>query len=197
MRKLLILFTTLLLLMPYALSSDNTEDIQNISDQANFLYAQNEINEAKTKLLSIKENDRTAQNWLLIGNILQDQGKVDEAVYMYTKAIQTDGNYYKAYYNIGNIYLNDGKPNIAAEQFKKVIKIKPDFAYGHYNLACAYIKLGKYSKARFELYTAIELKNTVPEFHYNLAYVLKKLNKEKEALKYLEYYNKLMENNYV
>jgi len=198
MKKLLILFILTIAIVPtgFAQNSD-ISDIQTTSEQANVLYAQNEINEAKTKLLSINENDRSAQNWLLIGNILQDQGKIDEAVFMYNKAIQKDENYYKAYYNLGNIYLNDGRPNMAIEQYKKAVKIKPDFAYGHYNLACAYIKLGKYSKARFELYTAIELKNTVPEFHYNQAYVLKQLNKEKEAKKYLEYYNKLMENNYV
>ena len=61
---------------------------------------------------------------------------------MYNKAIEVDGDFFKAYYNLGNIYLNDGKPNMAIEQYKKVIKLKPDFAYAHYNLGCAYIKLG-------------------------------------------------------
>ena len=83
---------------------------------------------------------------------------------------------------------------MAIEQYKKVIKLKPDFAYAHYNLGCAYIKLGKYSKAKYELLTAIDLKNTVADFHYNLAYVYKQLNKEKTAKIYIEYYNKLKEN---
>ena len=174
-----------------------SEQYQSVTEQANVLYAQNDIKQAQEQLLSIPEEERTAQNWLLIGNILQDQGKENEAVFMYNKAVQTDEKYYKAYYNLGNIYLNNNKPNMAEEEFKKAIKYKPDYAYAHYNLACAYIKSGKYSKARYELYTAIELKNTVPEFHYNQAFVLKKLNREKEAKKYLEYYNKLMENNYV
>lgn len=170
-----------------------SEQYQNITNQANVFYAGNDINSAFNLFLSIPEEDRSPQNWLLLGNILQDQGKLDQAEFMYNRAIQIDDTFYKAYYNLGNIYLQDGKPNMAIEQYKKVIKLKPEYAYAHYNLACAYIKLEKYGKAKFELLTAIDLKNTVPDFHYNLAYVYKKLNKEKTAKTYIEYYNKLIE----
>ncbi len=171
-----------------------SEQFQNISNQANVLYAENDIKNAFNLFLSIPEDERTAQNWLLLGNILQDQGKIDEAIFMYNKSIQTDETFYKAYYNLGNIYLQDGRPNMAIEQYKKVIKLKPEYAYAHYNLGCAYIKLGKYGKAKYELLTAIDLKNTVADFHYNLAYVYKQQNKEKQAKIYLDYYNKLIEN---
>ena len=49
-------------------------------------------------------------------------------------------------------------------------------------------------KAKFELLTATDYKNNVADFHYNLAYVYKKLNKEKQAKTYMEYYNKLIDN---
>lgn len=171
-----------------------SEQYVNTSNQANIFYAGNDIKSAFNTLLSIPEEERTAQNWLLLGNLLQDQGKLDEASFRYTRAIQVDDTYYKAYYNLGNIYLQDGRPNMAIEQYKKVIKLKPEYPYAHYNLGCAYIKLGKYSKAKWELLTAIDLKNTVADFHYNLAYVYKKLNKEKQAKTYIEYYNKIIDN---
>lgn len=166
----------------------------NTTNQANVLYAENDIKGAFNLFLTIPEEERTAQNWLLLGNILQDQGKIDEAIFMYNKAIDIDDNYYKAHYNLGNIYLNDGRPNMAIEEYKKVIKLKPEYAYAHYNLGCAYIKLGKYSKAKYELLVATDYKNNVADFHYNLAYVYKKLGKEKQAKTYLEYYNKLIDN---
>lgn len=190
-----ILFILILLLIPNSIwATPDTPDYQDISNQATILYAGNDIKNSLELFLSIPEDKRTTQNWLLLGNIMQDQGKNDEAVFMYKKAIQLDEKFYKAYYNLGNIYLKDSKPNMAIEQYKKVIKLKPEYAYAHYNLACAYIKLGKYSKAKYELLTAIDLKNTVADFHYNLAFVYKKLNKEKDAKRYIEYYNKLMEN---
>lgn len=172
------------------------EEFQSITNEANVFYAENNIKEAERLLLTIPDDERSPQNWLLLGNILQDQGKINEAIFMYKLASETDPKYYKAYYNLGNIYLQEGKINMAIEEYKKTIKYKSDYPYAHYNLACAYIKQEKYSKAKFELYNALDLKNTVPEFHYNLAFVLKKLGKEKDAKTYLEHYNKLMENNY-
>ena len=174
-----------------------TEEFQNISNEASVFYAENNIEKALELFLTIPEDQRSPQNWLLLGNILQDQGKIDEALFMYQKAINVDNKFYKAYYNLGNLYLKEGKINMAIAEYKKAIKIKPEYAYAHYNLACAYIMQEKYFKAKYELYLATDYKNTVPEFYYNLAYVLKKLNKEKDAKKYLEYYNKLMEQNYV
>lgn len=174
-----------------------TKENQDLSYEASIIYAENNIEKALDIFLSIPEDQRTPQDWLLIGNILQDKGKLEEAEFMYKKAANTDDKYFKAYYNLGNIYMQTGKTNMAIEEYKKAVKIKPEYAYAHYNLGCAYISQGKYSKAKYELYTATDLKNTVPEFYYNLALVLKKLNKEKDAKKYLEYYNKLMEQSYV
>ena len=194
---LLFFTTTCNAITPFKKDTKNTntvvqsEKYLNISNQANVFYAENDIKSAFNLFLTIPEEERTAQNWLLLGNILQDQGKLDEAVFMYNKAIEVDNNFYKAHYNLGNIYLNDGRPNMAIEEYKKVIKIKPEYAYAHYNLGCAYIKLGKYNKAKYELLTATDYKNNVADFHYNLAYVYKKLNKAKQAKTYMEYYNKL------
>ena len=195
MRRFLYTLTALLILTancsdaialkPNSKQQNNTivqsEKFVNITNQANVLYAENDIKGASNLFLTIPEEERTAQNWLLLGNILQDQGKLEEATFMYNKAIEVDDKYYKAYYNLGNIYLNDGRPNMAVEKYKKVIKIKPEYAYAHYNLGCAYIKLEKYGKAKFELLTATDYKNNVADFHYNLAYVYKKLGKEKQA----------------
>ena len=208
MRRFLYTLTALLILTancsdaialkPNSKQQNNTivqsEKFVNITNQANVLYAENDIKGAFNLFLTIPEEERTAQNWLLLGNILQDQGKLEEATFMYNKAIEVDDKYYKAYYNLGNIYLNDGRPNMAVEEYKKVIKIKPEYAYAHYNLGCAYIKLEKYGKAKFELLTATDYKNNVADLDYKLAYVYKKLGKEKQAKTYLEYYNKLIDN---
>jgi len=169
-----------------------TKSESTISREATVFYAENNIQNAFDLLLSIPEEERTPQNYLLLGNILHDQGKNNEAIFMYNKAVLADEKFYRAHYNLGTIYLEDERPNLAIEQFKKVVKLKPDYAYAYYNLGCAYIKIGDIKKARTEFLRAIDIKNTVPEFHYNLAYVYKKLKNEKNANLYLDYYNKLM-----
>jgi len=164
------------------------------SEQAKLLYADANINESFDLLLSIPEDERTAENWLLLGNILQDKGRNDDAIFMYTQSILKDDKFYKAYYNLGNSYLEAGKPNMAIVEYKNVLKLRNDYAYAYYNLGCAYVKLGEYKKARNAFLDAIYYKNNEPDFHYNLAYVYKKLNKQKDAEVYLQFYNKLKEN---
>ena len=187
MKKIVLLALLIFISLP-AIAADDT-----LNEQAKLLYADNNITESFNALLSIPEEERTAENWLLLGNILQDKGRNDDAVFMYTQSILKDDKFYKAHYNLGNCYLNDDKPNMAIEEYKKVLKIRPEYAYAHYNLGCAYIKLGKYKKAKNALLDAIYFKNTEPDFYYNLAYVYKKLNKAKDAQAYTEIYNKLIE----
>ena len=165
------------------------------SQQANLFYNDNDIKKAFDILLNIPEAKRTAQDWLLLGNILQEQGRSSDAIFMYQRANLTDPKFYKSYYNLGNIYLADEKPFLAIENYRKANRANPEFAYAYYNLGCAYIQTGDLKKAKIAFLKAIEIKNTEPDFHYNLAYVYKKLSKPKLAKQYLGFYNKLMQPN--
>ncbi len=165
------------------------------SEQAILLYNENNSKNAFETLLKIKEADRTAQDWILLGNLLQDQDKISDAVFMYKRAISINPKFYKAYYNLGNIYLEEEKPYLAIENYRKANKLNPEFPYAYYNLGCAYLKSGNLKKAKIAFLKSIEIKNTEPDFHYNLAYTYKMLKKTKLAKKYLGFYNKLIENN--
>lgn len=169
------------------------DDEMSLSEQAVILYNENNLTAAFDTLLKIKEADRTALDWVLLGNILQDQVKVSDAVFMYQRAIIVDPKCYKAYYNLGNIYLEEDKPNLAIENYRKANKINNQFAYAYYNLGCAYLKLGETNKAKIAFLKAVELKNTEACFHYNLAYTYKLLKNTKLSKQYLDNYNKLME----
>lgn len=165
-----------------------------INEQAKLLYAENRIEEAFNLLLTIPPEARTPLNWLLLGNILQDKGRDEDADFMFSQAQMNDSSFYKAVYNLGNLYLEQDKPNMAIGQFKRVIKLKPDFSYAYYNMGCAYLKLGNLKEARKNFLTAIDYNPAAADFHYNMAYVSKKLNKPKDAELYLNYYNKIIEN---
>lgn len=188
MKKFLIVTALLLTSIIPALGAENNE----IDIRINSLYAANQIDNAFNLLLSIPQEERTSQQWLIMGNIMQDNGKGGDAEFMYEHAISADQRNYKALYNLANLHLANGKPNMAILNYKAALKIKNDFAYAHYNLGCAYIKIGEFRKAKNALLDAIYFKSTEPDFHYNLAYVYKKLNKPKDAAMYLEYYNKLI-----
>lgn len=172
---------------------DPTKEIVKSNEQANIYYNANDVNKALEVLLAIPEEQRSAQDWLLIGNILQDQEKTTDAAFMYQRAIMINPDYYKSYYNLGNIYLGEEKPYMAIENFKKAAKLNPEFAYAYYNIGCAYLQAGNLKKAKLYFLKAISIKNTEPNFHYNLAYTYKKLNNQKLALRYYEFYEKILE----
>ncbi len=200
MKKLLIIllilcgaFTnTVFAAVPWKKNEVQEVAVDPTSEQAKALYAQNDIDGAFKLLQGKPEESRSAEDWLLIGNILQDKDKIDEAVYMFNKSIQTDPKYYKAHYNLGYIYLIQEKPNMALDEFKKSVKYKDDFAYGYYNIGCAYLKLKEYRNARYNFFRALDLKNNEPNIYYNLAYTFKMLNNEKQSKTYLDLYNQMM-----
>lgn len=163
-----------------------------LSQQATAFYSDNNFHKTMELLLQIDEKERSGQDWLLLGNLLEEKGEKQNAIFMYQKAINADEKYYKPYYNLANLYLDDDKYSLAVENYQKAIKLKKDNPYIHYNLACTYIKLAEIKKAKTELIKAVSLKNNIPEIHYNLAYVYKCLNKPKIAQEYLNNYNKLM-----
>ena len=184
--KKIVLLSLLVLTMQGVYSAENT-----LSQQATAFYSDNNYNETMNLLLQIKEDERTAQDWLILGNVLADKGEVENAVFMYQKAISTDPKFYKAYYNLANYYVERGQFNLAISNYKKAIKLKQDNPYIYYNLACAQIKQKELKKARANLNKAIMYKSDVPEFHYTLAYVYKELKNEKNGEIYLKNYKKL------
>ena len=180
-----------MLLISGSVYAENT-----LSQQATAFYSDNNFQKTMELLLQIEENERSAQDWLLLGNLLDEKGEQEQAVFMYQKAINVNPKYYKAYYNIANIYLGQNKYSMAIENYKKAAKLNQTNPYVYSNLACAYLKQGKLREAKNALIKAITLKNDIPEIHYNLAYVYKSLNKPKLAQTYLDNYNKLTSNDY-
>lgn len=169
------------------------EQVDPVSEQARVLYAQNSIDDAYKLLQNKKEDERSAQDWLMMGNILQDKDKIDEAIFMFKQSLLKDPKYYKAHYNLGYIYFIQDKPNLALAEFKQAVKYNPTFSYGYYNIGCTYLKLKNYRTARYNFFKAMDLRANEPNIYYNLAYCYKMLNNEKKAQTYLDLYNKMME----
>ena len=102
------------------------------------------------KILQINEKDRTAQDWLLLGNVMADSMKMEDAVYMYKKAIQKDKKCYRAYYNLGNYYFDHGKYEEAMENYTKAYKLQPENPYICYNIGCTALKQNDLIKAKLQ-----------------------------------------------
>lgn len=168
-----------------------TEEVKNTSAEAVILYNCNNIDEAMMVLKSIPEEKRTALDWLLMGNIYQDNDEIENAAIMFKKSTLVDLKFYRGYYNLAYLYLQDENPKEAIKLLKIALRYKPDFSYAYYNLGTAYIKIGDLKKARNALLKAIEHKGDYANAYYNLVYVYSELGNTKKAEEYLKLYNEL------
>jgi tetratricopeptide (TPR) repeat protein len=77
-----------------------------------------------------------------LGTAYMYQGKIEEAVVNYNRAIQIKPDYAMAYYNLGIAYGNRGMHDEAIQKFRKAIALEPEMADAHFNLGVAYANKG-------------------------------------------------------
>src|SRR5262249_35734033 len=69
-----------------------------------------------------------------LGVVLNDQGKLEEAIAAYRQAIRIKPDFAEAYSNLGNSLSDQGKVDEAIAAYRQAIGIRPDFPEAHSNL---------------------------------------------------------------
>ncbi len=102
-----------------------------------------------------------------LGVSLVTEGKIEEAIGHYSRAIRlspSDGQHYN---NRGNAYLKLEQYQRAIEDYDQAIRLKPDDAITYYNRANAYYNLHQYQQAIEDYNQAIRLKPDDPKAYNN------------------------------
>ena len=73
-----------------------------------------------------------------MGNVLKDQGKLDEAIASYNKALALKPDHSKIYNNKGAALRDQGKLDEASEAYNKAVSLKPDYVDAHFNMGKLY-----------------------------------------------------------
>ena len=82
-----------------------------------------------------KEFPQSFLLWNLLGATNNAQGKPDEAIAAYNKALLIKPDYAEVHNNMGNALRAQGKPDEAIAAYNKALLIKPDSAEAHRNLS--------------------------------------------------------------
>jgi tetratricopeptide (TPR) repeat protein len=82
-----------------------------------------------------------------LGTLLLVQGKPDEAIASFTKAIELDPKLALAHNNVGFALGSQGKVDEAIACYKKAIQLDPKYVNAHFNLGKALSKKGKVNEA--------------------------------------------------
>ena len=136
----------------------------------------------KVYLYSLNEKQTLSLQYLNLGIVYNDLGRREEAITVYTKAIELNPKYAGAYNNLGNVYDDLGKKEEAVGAYKKVIELNPKDASAYSNLGNLYDDLGKKEEAVGAYKKAIELNPKDADAYYNLGAVYQALWRTEEAI---------------
>jgi len=152
------------------------------------LYKSGKLNVAEKEAAEQIKND--SNNYILfniLGAILTDQKKLNEAIIKYKKSIEINPDYAEGYNNLGSVLYKLKKFDESIEAYKKAIKIKPNFAEGYNNLGITFKEIGKYDESIEAYKKAIKIKPNFAEAYNNIGIVYKELKKfEKSVNNYLK-----------
>jgi Tfp pilus assembly protein PilF len=111
------------------------------------------------------------ETYFYMGETQREQGRVDEAVEYYRKALQPkldDSIRYLVYNNLGAVLVKQGKLDEAIEQYKEAIRLRPDYPLVYNNLGTALLEQGKVDEAIVQYNEALRLKPDFAEARKNL-----------------------------
>ena len=126
----------------------------------------------------------TASAYKMLGNILQRQGKLTDAMGFYAEALTRQPSSPEIYSNLGSLYARKQDWEQAIAYFQKAIDRAPDFAMAYSNLAKVWKKLGKSDEELACLQTALQLQPEIgsAHSHYRIAQSLEEKGKAEAAI---------------
>ena len=124
----------------------------------------------------------------LLGLVLFQAEKNDEAEELIQKAISIDNKVALYHANLGRVLKSKNHDLAAVEAFREAIQLSPNDAVLHADLASALIGIGDADGARARAHLALELSPDLAEAHLNLGLALQELHgpTDEEAQKHLK-----------
>ncbi len=128
----------------------------------------------------------TPRNHYNLANALADEGRADEAITHYRRAIAGDPSLAPAHFNLGNLLMARAEVDAAIDEFRAAVKAKPDFAAADVNLGHALEAKGRMDDAMtaYRQAFAVDPRNALG--HASLAAILATRGERDEAIAQLD-----------
>ncbi len=129
------------------------------------------------------------RNFVTLGNLLRDRGRIVAASYEYKKAYDEDPFSVVTMTKLAYSYMMLGKIDKAIEILDETKEMYPDYPTTLYRLGFAYMEKEDYEKSIYYFKQSIRVNPFIPFVRENLTHLYDKLGKKEEAEKQREYLN--------
>ncbi|HEY6626494.1 MAG TPA: tetratricopeptide repeat protein [Ignavibacteriaceae bacterium] len=145
------------------------------------MYSQAELGLKTIKDVFKKKIMRETGIHIFKGVYYDEQGKFEQAISEYVKAIEVNPNYEVAYNNRGMSYYNQGEYERAISDYTKAIGLNPKYADAYNNRGIVYYEQGQNNQAISDYTMAIELNASYAKAYHNrgLLYIVVLKDNEK------------------
>ncbi|MHB8834966.1 MAG: tetratricopeptide repeat protein [Candidatus Methylomirabilia bacterium] len=129
----------------------------------------------------------TEGNWFAENNygvFLDRQGKRDEAITHYAKALAIRPSFSQAHNNWGAALASQKRLGEAIDHYREAIRLMPDSATAFFNLGAALAGQGKFEEALADYSRALILGSEKVATHFSMGVVLESLRKSDEAARH-------------
>jgi tetratricopeptide (TPR) repeat protein len=119
-----------------------------------------------------------------LGAALSRQGRFEEAIEQYQRALKIKPEYSDAHYNLGYALAKTGKLDEGLSHFRAAVRIEPNRVKYLNNLGVALVLKGNYSEAIDHLQTALKLNPSDADVYNNLGLAFKKRGEPDAAMQH-------------
>jgi predicted AlkP superfamily phosphohydrolase/phosphomutase/tetratricopeptide (TPR) repeat protein len=133
----------------------------------------------------LSRGSRPWADWLM-GVLLQEEGKQDEALEHLLRAEKAEPRLSDLHVRIGNSYLRMRRWEDAGRAFQKAVEIDEDSPVSHLGLAIVEMHRRNFEAAASEALAAVGLQHTLPAGHFYLGLALARMGQEERAILALE-----------
>jgi tetratricopeptide (TPR) repeat protein len=117
-----------------------------------------------------------------LGNALAAQGRFEEAMEQFQRALKIDPNDADAVYNLGNALAQQGNFEVAGKQLQHALEINPGHAMAAYDLGNVRARQGRFEEAIDQFQRALKIDPRLTRAHYNVGSLLSQQGKLDEAI---------------
>jgi tetratricopeptide (TPR) repeat protein len=135
---------------------------------------------------TIKRNPDSTLVLTTVAAILSEEGKKEEAIKLYERAIELEPRDDVAHFNVGKIFLEINEVDRGVRHLEEALRLTPDCAHYHYFIALGYGLQSRDEEAAVHFKRAVELDPKEPYQRFNYGVNLFRAEKLDEAIAQLQ-----------